>query len=388
MNRELLSKAVGNIDDRFIAEARFSVPEDASGASERIVHMKKKRIISLALAAALILALGVVAYAANWFGIRGLLRQDSLGDTVVYHDEDGIPNIEIGHHSGRLSISEAQDAPEEYREWIEKKTAAYEEWAAYYTEIHTLPEPYAPFIGLSILEEKPDGTVDIIIERDESGKKETISVSAEEAKKLLDRLEAMGTPYGNYGNEYGVFDAESEAKLLEIASKYGLTPRQSGESYTCATAAGNRYRSVDDILALLNAQNSGSVFSKAPSFFDSVVLYGNSGFYFNAYMPLTNGEHPLITGRFTPWTEMPAVGDQTMDIRVLNVEGVEERGATAADGTEVTIIADQNQVTFYAYLESGLFVGNWTLAHNSDRYALTEQDVDEIVNMLIYSNMG
>ena len=67
MNRELLSKAVGNIDDRYIAEARFSVPEDASGASERIVHMKKKRIISLALAAALILALGTAAYAIyNW----------------------------------------------------------------------------------------------------------------------------------------------------------------------------------------------------------------------------------------------------------------------------------------------------------------------------------
>ena len=67
MNRELLSKAVGNIDDRYIAEARFSVPEDASGTSERIVHMKKKRIISLALAAALILALGTAAYAIyNW----------------------------------------------------------------------------------------------------------------------------------------------------------------------------------------------------------------------------------------------------------------------------------------------------------------------------------
>ena len=67
MNRELLSKAVGNIDDRFISEARFSVPEDASGTSERIVHMKKKRIISLALASALILALGTAAYAIyNW----------------------------------------------------------------------------------------------------------------------------------------------------------------------------------------------------------------------------------------------------------------------------------------------------------------------------------
>ena len=63
MNRELLSKALGEIDERFIDEAYRPVPESASGSPERIVHMKKKRIITLALAAALILALGVTAYA-------------------------------------------------------------------------------------------------------------------------------------------------------------------------------------------------------------------------------------------------------------------------------------------------------------------------------------
>jgi len=63
MNRELLSKALCEIDESFIAEAYRPVPEAASGSSERIVHMKKKRIITFALAAALILALGVTAYA-------------------------------------------------------------------------------------------------------------------------------------------------------------------------------------------------------------------------------------------------------------------------------------------------------------------------------------
>lgn len=64
MNRELLSKAFSEIDDTFIVEAYRPVTEVTFGTSERIVHMKKKRIVSLALAAALILALGVAAYAA------------------------------------------------------------------------------------------------------------------------------------------------------------------------------------------------------------------------------------------------------------------------------------------------------------------------------------
>lgn len=63
MNRELLSKALCEIDESFIAEAYRPVPEAASGSPERIVHMKKKRIITFALVAALILALGTVAYA-------------------------------------------------------------------------------------------------------------------------------------------------------------------------------------------------------------------------------------------------------------------------------------------------------------------------------------
>lgn len=63
MNREDVFQAIAGIDDRFIAESVLYAPEAASGPSERIVPMKKKRILTLALAAALLLALGTGAYA-------------------------------------------------------------------------------------------------------------------------------------------------------------------------------------------------------------------------------------------------------------------------------------------------------------------------------------
>ena len=64
MNREKLFQAVGEIDGRYVAEALRYAPEEASGSPERIVHMKKKRIITFALAAVLLLSLSIAAYAA------------------------------------------------------------------------------------------------------------------------------------------------------------------------------------------------------------------------------------------------------------------------------------------------------------------------------------
>ena len=64
MRREQLSRVFGNLEDRQIAEAFAFDPDRCDHAPERIVPLKKKRIISLALAAALLLTLGVAAYAA------------------------------------------------------------------------------------------------------------------------------------------------------------------------------------------------------------------------------------------------------------------------------------------------------------------------------------
>ena len=63
MNREKAFELLGELDGRFVEEAARYAPEAASGSPERIVHMKTRKIITFALAAALLLALGVTAYA-------------------------------------------------------------------------------------------------------------------------------------------------------------------------------------------------------------------------------------------------------------------------------------------------------------------------------------
>ena len=47
MNRELLSKALSEIDETFIAEAYRPVTETTPGSSERIVHMKRNGLSAL-----------------------------------------------------------------------------------------------------------------------------------------------------------------------------------------------------------------------------------------------------------------------------------------------------------------------------------------------------
>ena len=96
MKRELLSKAFGDIDESFIVEAYHPAPRNASGTSERIVHVKKKRMITLMLAAALVLALGITASSAGrtlfgWGGNMEVQATKTAGgvEAVVYvHTED------------------------------------------------------------------------------------------------------------------------------------------------------------------------------------------------------------------------------------------------------------------------------------------------------------
>lgn len=73
MNREQLSKAVGEIDDRHITGAAHYAPGSVDSAPERTKIMKTKThfhgrtLVILAAALALALAAAVTAYAAGWF---------------------------------------------------------------------------------------------------------------------------------------------------------------------------------------------------------------------------------------------------------------------------------------------------------------------------------
>ncbi len=110
MKRELLSKAFGNIDERYIAEAYRTVTGDASGSPERIVHMNKKRIITFALVAALLLALGITAYAV--WSIHTVRQQELKTDlkieenNVNSYTEYDIPDDQEG---GLVLLSSVND---------------------------------------------------------------------------------------------------------------------------------------------------------------------------------------------------------------------------------------------------------------------------------------
>lgn len=85
MNRKLVSKAISNIDDTFIAETLSPLAAQMDRAPERTIQMSKyeskktrvrsRRLFALVLAACLVFAMALTAYACNLFGIRDFFKE-------------------------------------------------------------------------------------------------------------------------------------------------------------------------------------------------------------------------------------------------------------------------------------------------------------------------
>lgn len=85
MNRKLISEAISNIDDAYIAETLSLPVANADRAPERTIKMSKyeakrnevgsRRVFSLILAACLVFAFTITAYAFNFLGIREMLQR-------------------------------------------------------------------------------------------------------------------------------------------------------------------------------------------------------------------------------------------------------------------------------------------------------------------------
>ena len=91
MKRRIISLALGELAERHISDTQSFFPGAAPDSPERSVPMKKKRIVTLALAAALILALGVTAYAVAG---RGSIGTHAMPQTGEYTDLSELPRIE------------------------------------------------------------------------------------------------------------------------------------------------------------------------------------------------------------------------------------------------------------------------------------------------------
>ena len=88
LKSELLLFALNDMDDSDLESTRKRLGYKIGGAAG---HFAKKRIITFALAAALILGLGTAAYALGWFGLRQRVTLvESVTRSISDPGENGI----------------------------------------------------------------------------------------------------------------------------------------------------------------------------------------------------------------------------------------------------------------------------------------------------------
>ena len=92
MKRETITRMLNGLDDRYLREAETFLPEAIQESPERISHMKKKRILTFALAAALILLLGAAAYAVT--GVPRYVGTHPMPQTAEYASLAELPQVE------------------------------------------------------------------------------------------------------------------------------------------------------------------------------------------------------------------------------------------------------------------------------------------------------
>ena len=92
MKRETITLMLNGVEDGYISEAAVIHPASRQESPERTAHMKKKRIITAALAAALILVLGVSAFAI--WGIPRFTGTHQMPKTAEYTSLSALPEIE------------------------------------------------------------------------------------------------------------------------------------------------------------------------------------------------------------------------------------------------------------------------------------------------------
>lgn len=113
MNRKLVSKAFTNIDDAFITQTLSPPETQMDRAPERTIQMRRfeskktqvrsRRLFSLILAACLIFAMALTAYACNFFGIRDLFKE--LPETADPYIQEHTETMAAEDWSARITES-------------------------------------------------------------------------------------------------------------------------------------------------------------------------------------------------------------------------------------------------------------------------------------------
>ena len=378
MKRETITMMLNSIDDDYISETAVYCPESIQESPERIVHMKSRRIISIALAAALILAMGAVAYAADLFGIRAMfMRNTSSADNS---------------NSGYVSFTQPQDVPEEMdagiRAKIDNSTKAWAEWEAWRKD-NGIFEPEsckAPeHTTSSTVEKNDDGTYTMIFYSgiDEKEEIERRIVSAEDYQAFEAYWEAIAKGDTGYDFNYHVYSQEMADKLESIAANYGLKLRHQRISMFQNHDEVAMFSTREEITARINEICAGgkSFFRTEPTGYDKFYYFDEGTFAVSFYTTdnLTNtGTSCYIYN--SPYATMSSgyeIFEEVGDPSAFTV-----RNHTTPDGTDLTVLQNGTDYYAYVYLEN-----SFVTVHIMQLNGLSDAEIDSILDMVDFSTI-
>lgn len=372
-----LIEATGQIDDRIILEVTSTMKKNVAHTSKSY-----KRIFILAAATILMLSFGIVAYAADLFGLRAMLMADS----------------------NNLSLTQPQDVPEEMggviREKIDNSTRAWAEWEAWFTvngisqpEVFIMPEgcSFADYV------ENDDGSVTIIFcsyepALDEAGKVmdykpieiERRTATAKEYEQETAYAEAQSKGFGDYDYNYHVYTQEMSDKLESIAASYGLKLRHQGTTMYENFDDHTEFSTREEITTKINevCAGGGRFFRTEPTGYEKFYYFDEGTFAVNFFTTddLTNTGTScyLYNSPYGTLSSGFEIFDYVQDTSAFNT-----RSHTTPDGTELTVLQNGSDMYAYVYLEN-----SFVTLHIMQIDGLSDAEIDAFLDMVDFSTIA
>lgn len=358
----------------------------------------RKRIITFALAAALILGLGVAAYAGGWFDrkqvviVEPLLTQSPDADAEEIHivdgDEDESEDGRVLHpivpeEERRVSVTQALVVPDdldaETYARASNTVAAYNELLAWENGLEPAPEEPA-----EILNKRAEQGWDALTDEEKQIFRDYSQASQDYSRRISEETARVKR---QITEKYGL---REQPVLLVESNLFSWETWEAGDLFHFGEIR-HDYRRMEGMLSNQELADwisenccHGDYFTAVPDGFDKVYRMTEGDFCVSYYLNLQQEDYPNWTSCYAYCSSYEVFHDG-WEVGMWLRDGINttERSYTAADGTELTIIKAGDQAVIYAFLKDYFFTET---VHSP--VELDDAMLDIIAESINYQNIG
>ena len=405
--------AMNDVDSRTVDTAIELMHGDtAENATKEVVKLNRhrpntlRRIAVIAAIVALLAALGAAAYATELFGLRAIEMDPEENPVYDYvKQDDGSVQQTVNTSARRVSLTQPQEVPdcmpEEVKRAVENSRLAWAEWEDY---CKAQPDTTPDFMlnlpdDLAAIDTDygDDGICTITLYKQENGELtaiETRTAPSEAVREWEDKLLLAAQDFGKYDYFYYVKDAAMEAKLEEIAAKYGLalrgqstqlfsgdTIKASAEEHGLEYTPSDMYRTNEELSQFISDEFcTGSFFYEPPTGYDKVYYFDEGTFAVSFYFDGTDAADgsKCVYLYSSPYTTLSS-GLEMFNV-IYAPEEYDAREHTAPDGTVVTVLTNGKEVFAYAFLEKSYVTMQLWLEND-----MSDEAIDDALDQINYS---